>query len=174
MSTAADTSAPSEAGWIAPQAGRSRRILTLVGGFAGAYTALHLETRLAGTPDVEVVLVSKENFVLFTPMLHEVAGSGVSVTDVFGGGRGFFHDQRNRIGDQNRAEILNEPNSDARDCIVQRRGKKCPPKTTAGRCPPSALVPLARPFAGRLFLLGQRLVPNHIPGLRPIRIFATT
>ncbi len=59
-----------------------RRILILGGGFAGAYTALHLEKRLAGTPDVEVVLVSKENFVLFTPMLHEVAGSDVSVTDI--------------------------------------------------------------------------------------------
>ncbi|MGB8340171.1 MAG: NAD(P)/FAD-dependent oxidoreductase [Chthoniobacterales bacterium] len=59
-----------------------RRILVLGGGFAGAYTALHLEKRLAGAPDVEVVLVSKENFVLFTPMLHEVAGSDVSVTDI--------------------------------------------------------------------------------------------
>jgi NADH:quinone reductase (non-electrogenic) len=59
-----------------------RRILILGGGFAGAYTASHLEKRLAGVPDVEIVLAAKENFVLFTPMLHEVAGSGVSVTDV--------------------------------------------------------------------------------------------
>ena len=28
------------------------------------------------------MLVAKENFVLFTPMLHEVAGSDVGVTDV--------------------------------------------------------------------------------------------
>ncbi len=59
-----------------------KRILILGGGFAGAYTALHLEKRLAGAPDVEVVLIAKDNFVLFTPMLHEVAGSDVAVTDI--------------------------------------------------------------------------------------------
>ena len=59
-----------------------RRILILGGGFAGAYTALHLEKRLAGVPGVEIVLAAKENFVLFTPMLHEVAGGDVAVTDV--------------------------------------------------------------------------------------------
>ncbi len=60
----------------------SKRILILGGGFAGAYTALHLEKRLAGAPDVEIVLAAQENFVLFTPMLHEVAASDVAVTDV--------------------------------------------------------------------------------------------
>ena len=59
-----------------------RRILILGGSFAGAYTALHLEKRLAGAPDVEIVLAAKENFVLFTPMLHEVAASDVELTDV--------------------------------------------------------------------------------------------
>ena len=59
-----------------------KRILILGGGFAGAYTALHLEKRLGGTPDVEIMVVSRENFVLFTPMLHEVAGADVSVTDI--------------------------------------------------------------------------------------------
>src|SRR4029434_9220043 len=59
-----------------------KRILILGGGFAGAYTALHLEKRLASEPDVEIMVVSRENFVLFTPMLHEVAGSDVAVTDI--------------------------------------------------------------------------------------------
>jgi NADH:ubiquinone reductase (H+-translocating) len=59
-----------------------KRIVILGGGFAGAYTALHLEKHFAGSPDIEVILLSKENFVLFTPMLHEVAGSDVSVTDI--------------------------------------------------------------------------------------------
>src|ERR1700752_5147025 len=61
---------------------RKKRILILGGGFAGAYTALHLEKRLGGTPDVEIMVVSRENFVLFTPMLHEVAGGDVAVTDI--------------------------------------------------------------------------------------------
>jgi NADH dehydrogenase len=59
-----------------------RRILILGGGFGGAYTALHLEKRLAGVPDVEIVLAARENFVLFTPMLHEVAGVDVAITDI--------------------------------------------------------------------------------------------
>src|SRR5499427_1828480 len=59
-----------------------KRVLILGGGFAGAYTALHLEKRLNKIPDVEIALVAKENFVLFTPMLHEVAGSDVEVTHI--------------------------------------------------------------------------------------------
>ncbi|HEY6292248.1 MAG TPA: NAD(P)/FAD-dependent oxidoreductase [Terriglobia bacterium] len=62
--------------------GEKKHILILGGGFAGAYTALRLEKLLARTPDVEVTLVAKENFVLFTPMLHEVAGSDAAATDV--------------------------------------------------------------------------------------------
>ena len=60
----------------------TQRILILGGGFAGAYTALHLEKRLRGASGVEITLVAKENFVLFTPMLHEVAGSEVEVTNI--------------------------------------------------------------------------------------------
>src|SRR4030095_836161 len=61
---------------------RKKRILILGGGFAGAYTALHLEKRLGAMPDVEIMVFSRENFVLFTPMLHEVAGGDVAVTDI--------------------------------------------------------------------------------------------
>lgn len=59
-----------------------QRVLILGGGFAGAYTALHLERQLRDAPDVEITLVAKENFVLFTPMLHEIAGADLSVTDI--------------------------------------------------------------------------------------------
>jgi NADH:quinone reductase (non-electrogenic) len=59
-----------------------KRIVILGGGFAGAYTARQLEKRLGRNSDVEVILVARENFVLFTPMLHEVAGSDVADTDI--------------------------------------------------------------------------------------------
>ena len=59
-----------------------KRILILGGGFAGAYAARALEKRLRGVRDVQVVLVARENFVLFTPMLHEVAGGDVAVADI--------------------------------------------------------------------------------------------
>jgi NADH dehydrogenase len=59
-----------------------KRILILGGGFAGAYTAKYLEKRLGRRSDVEVLVVAQENFILFTPMLHEVAGGDLAVTDI--------------------------------------------------------------------------------------------
>ena len=54
-------------------AGRVRRVVVLGGGFAGISTAQRLERRLSRRADVEVVLVSDSNFLLFTPMLAGVA-----------------------------------------------------------------------------------------------------
>jgi NADH dehydrogenase FAD-containing subunit len=34
---------------------------------------MYLDKKLARRADVEVTLISRENFILFTPMLHEVA-----------------------------------------------------------------------------------------------------
>jgi len=48
------------------------RVLILGGGFGGLYAALHLDKTIARDPDIEVTLVSRENFILFTPMLPEV------------------------------------------------------------------------------------------------------
>ena len=58
------------------------RILILGGGFGGLYAALHLDKAIAADPNVEVTLVSRENFVLFTPMLHEVAAGDLEMTDI--------------------------------------------------------------------------------------------
>jgi NADH dehydrogenase len=58
------------------------RILVLGGGFAGVHTALHLERQLAGRPGVDITLVSRDNFFLFTPMLHEVAASDLDITHI--------------------------------------------------------------------------------------------
>jgi NADH dehydrogenase len=48
----------------------------LGGGFGGVSTAWHLERLCRRRPDVEIVLVSQDNFVLMTPLLFEVC-SGV-------------------------------------------------------------------------------------------------
>ncbi len=61
---------------------RKKRILILGGGFAGLYAAMELEKTLARDPDVEVTLVNRENFFLFTPMLHEVAASDLDLTTI--------------------------------------------------------------------------------------------
>jgi NADH dehydrogenase len=49
------------------------RIVILGGGFAGVETARYLDRTVAKRRDVEVTLVSRDNFTIFTPMLHEVA-----------------------------------------------------------------------------------------------------
>jgi NADH dehydrogenase FAD-containing subunit len=52
---------------------KKMQIVIVGGGFAGLGAAMYLDKTLARRPDIEVTLVSRENFVLFTPMLHEVA-----------------------------------------------------------------------------------------------------
>jgi len=61
------------------------RIVIVGGGFAGATLAEQLSRRVA--PDVEVVVISSENHMVFTPMLAEVAGRSLSPLDVVMPGR---------------------------------------------------------------------------------------
>ncbi|HEY6200921.1 MAG TPA: NAD(P)/FAD-dependent oxidoreductase [Candidatus Binatia bacterium] len=58
------------------------RILILGGGFGGLYTALELQKGLGRRDDIEVTVVNRENFFLFTPMLHEVAASDLDAADI--------------------------------------------------------------------------------------------
>jgi NADH:ubiquinone reductase (H+-translocating) len=58
------------------------KIVIAGGGFAGLAAATYLDKRLAAQPDVEVVLINRENFILFTPMLHEVASGDLNPTDI--------------------------------------------------------------------------------------------
>jgi NADH dehydrogenase len=48
------------------------RIVILGGGFGGVYTARHLEKLCKRRPDVDIVLVSRDNFLLMTPLLFEI------------------------------------------------------------------------------------------------------
>jgi NADH:ubiquinone reductase (H+-translocating) len=58
------------------------KVVILGGGFAGLYAALELEKSLAKHADVDVTLVNRENFFLFTPMLHEVAAGELDPTNI--------------------------------------------------------------------------------------------
>src|SRR4051812_35753131 len=51
---------------------RKTRIVILGGGFGGVSTARHLERLCRRRPDVEIVLVSRDNFIVLTPLLFEV------------------------------------------------------------------------------------------------------
>ncbi len=63
-------------------ASENTRILILGGGFGGLYAALEMERTLADVPGVEITLVNRDNFFLFTPLLHEVAASDIDVTHI--------------------------------------------------------------------------------------------
>jgi NADH:ubiquinone reductase (H+-translocating) len=67
------------------------RLLILGGGFGGVEAARHLERLLRGHDDVEVTLVSRDNFFLFTPMLHEVAASDIDITHIVSPLRALLH-----------------------------------------------------------------------------------
>ncbi|HEY8967306.1 MAG TPA: FAD-dependent oxidoreductase [Candidatus Methylacidiphilales bacterium] len=61
-----------------------KRIVILGGGFGGVYTAMHLEKRM--TPEelegTEIVLVSRDNYIVFHPLLPEVVSGSVEVNHV--------------------------------------------------------------------------------------------
>src|SRR5215813_10208942 len=61
---------------------KTTRIVIAGGGFAGLYAAMHFDKRLARREEAEVTLISHENFILFTPMLHEVAAGDLYPGDI--------------------------------------------------------------------------------------------
>ena len=54
-----------------------KKILILGGGFGGLYTYLSLRKEFKSC-DIDVTIVNRTNYFLFTPMLHEVATGGLS------------------------------------------------------------------------------------------------
>src|SRR5271170_1206834 len=50
-----------------------RRVLILGGGFGGLYAALKFESLLPRRKHIEVTLITRDNYFLFSPMLPEVA-----------------------------------------------------------------------------------------------------
>lgn len=61
---------------------RKIRIVVLGGGFAGVYAARELERAVGrGRAELEIVLVSKQNYFTFQPMLAEVISGSIGLTD---------------------------------------------------------------------------------------------
>ncbi len=78
------------------------RIVVLGGGFAGLEAMRVLERRLGDRPDIELLLVSDRNYLLFTPLLPQVASSLVEprhiiqpIRDIRGARR--FRFRRDRV-----------------------------------------------------------------------------
>jgi NADH dehydrogenase len=59
-----------------------KKIVILGGGFGGVYTALHLEKILKKYRDsIEIILVNRENYFTYQPMLAEVVGGSIDILD---------------------------------------------------------------------------------------------
>lgn len=59
-----------------------KKILILGGGFGGIYAAMKLEKLMARQPALEVTLVTRDNYFLFTPMLPEVAAGDLELNTI--------------------------------------------------------------------------------------------
>lgn len=70
------------------------RIIIAGGGFAGLSAAMYLDKTLARRADMEVTLISRENFILFTPMLHEIAAGELFPGDIVNPLRRILHHVR--------------------------------------------------------------------------------
>ena len=87
---------------------RKKRIVILGGGFGGVYAAIHLEKLLAREHTVEICLVSRDNFFLFTPMLHEIAASDLEITNIVNPLRKLLRKVEVLVGDVNEIDLPNK------------------------------------------------------------------
>jgi NADH dehydrogenase FAD-containing subunit len=60
----------------------SKKVLILGGGFAGVVILRRLQSRFQNDVSVDITMVSKDNFFLFTPMLHEVASGMIETRHI--------------------------------------------------------------------------------------------
>lgn len=58
-----------------------KRIVILGGGFGGVYTAMQLEKAARRRDDLEIILINKDNYFVFQPMLAEVVSGSVGMLD---------------------------------------------------------------------------------------------
>ena len=61
---------------------KKKKILILGGGFAGVECARKLESYFSGDSEIELVMVSEDNFLLFTPMLPQVASGMIETRHI--------------------------------------------------------------------------------------------
>ena len=65
-----------------PLARNKKKIVILGGGFAGVECARQLEKEFGNNPEIELVMVSEDNFLLFTPMLPQVASGMIETRHI--------------------------------------------------------------------------------------------
>lgn len=66
---------------VAREPGVRKQVVVIGGGFGGIYAAQELERLAAGHDDLEVTLISRDNYFVFQPMLPEVISGTIGITD---------------------------------------------------------------------------------------------
>ncbi|EIJ66802.1 pyridine nucleotide-disulfide oxidoreductase [Candidatus Nitrosopumilus salaria BD31] len=61
---------------------KKKKIVILGGGFAGVECARQLESQFKDNPEIELLMVSEDNFLLFTPMLPQVASGMIETRHI--------------------------------------------------------------------------------------------
>lgn len=59
----------------------AKKIVILGGGFGGVYTARYLKKLLNNRDEYEVILINRENYFVFQPMLAEIVGGSLGILD---------------------------------------------------------------------------------------------
>ena len=59
-----------------------KKIVILGGGFAGVECSRQLEDQFRDNPEIELVMISEDNFLLFTPMLPQVASGMIETRHI--------------------------------------------------------------------------------------------
>ncbi|HJJ22913.1 MAG TPA: NAD(P)/FAD-dependent oxidoreductase [Nitrosopumilus sp.] len=59
-----------------------KKVVILGGGFAGVKCARQLESEFGNDPEIELVMISEDNFLLFTPMLPQVASGMIETRHI--------------------------------------------------------------------------------------------
>jgi NADH dehydrogenase len=82
-----------------------KRILILGGGFAGVEVLRRLQDRFQNDVSVDITMVSKDNFFLFTPMLHEVASGMIETRHIVTPIRAFCNRAKVKSIDLNNRQV---------------------------------------------------------------------
>ena len=80
-------------------------IFILGGGFAGTAVLHHLDRRFRRAADIEITLISQQNYMVFTPLLAEVAGNSVESRQAVPPLRAFCHKARFQEGTVKRLDL---------------------------------------------------------------------
>ncbi|HLC66490.1 MAG TPA: FAD-dependent oxidoreductase, partial [Candidatus Nanoarchaeia archaeon] len=105
------------------------RIVIIGGGFGGVYTAKQLIHR--APQNVEIILIDEKDYVLYTPMLHEVATGGLQPRMVMEPLRNILHGPNFQLYtgraeqiDFRRREILTDKGTVPYDIVVIATGSE--------------------------------------------------